>query len=155
MNITRYNLSGGSAVFDDSASGLAYADSLGYTETTAPPQPASVLNSKITKRAFQSRFPVTPDTVSTKYDLMTLFLSSDSYADSLGVTGATLHGLRSMIITGKNRLDASPYVDYEAPDATRFTQLMAAPSIPAAFRLTAAQRAAILSVPISDLEVYR
>ena len=80
-----------------------------------------VVYTKITKRGFQSRFPITADTVSTRYDLMTLFLASDSYAQSLGITGAALHGLRAMIITGTNRLDASLFVDFEAPDASRFT----------------------------------
>ena len=156
MNIIRYQPSGNSAVFEDTQSGQDLADSMGFTLSTFQSAPVTpVVYTKITKRAFQSRFPVTADTVSTKYDLMTLFLSSDSYATSLGVVAPALHALRAMIITGKNRLDASPFVDYESPDAARFTQLMAAPSIPTDFRLTVAQRDAILNPPITETEAYK
>lgn len=110
------------------------------------------VSKKLTKRAFQSRFPTTSDGVSTKYDLMTLFLQDDGYAGSLGVTGANLYALRALIVTGKNRLDSSSHVDLGVPDAANFTGLLLQTTIPTAFRLTTSQRNAILNTPVADGE---
>ncbi len=120
-----------------------------------PPPPPPPAYNKLTKRSFQKRFPITADGISTKFDLMTQFLISDSYAASIGVTGAPMHALRSLIIAGKNRLDASPHVDYAVSDAADFTLLMASPSIPALFRLTTQERADILNAPITQAEAYK
>jgi len=107
---------------------------------------------KLTKRAFQARFPLTADGVSTKYDLLSLFLQDDGYAASLGVSGATLYQLRAMTITGLNRLSASADVDYEMPYAANFLQLMQQSGFPAVFRLLPAEAAAILNNPIQPSE---
>lgn len=124
-----------------------------YTAPVAPPAlPPSGL---LTKRAFQNRFPKSSDGISTKYDALCLFLSDDGYAASLGVSGAALYSLRKLIITGINRLEASPFVNYGVPDAANFTGLLLQASIPAEFRLTVAERTAMLTTPINADEAYK
>ena len=93
--------------------------------------------------------------VSTKFSLITLFLIDDGYASSLGVLGATLYGLRALIITGKNAIDNSPFIDFAVNDAAGFTYLMMQASIPAPFRLTALERSAIMDVAITEAEAYK
>lgn len=126
------------------------------TEFVAPPAPpappAPDYGTRLTKRAFQDRFPLTANGVSRKYDLMSMFMTDDGYAAALGVTGATLYELRSMIVTGLNRLNASSHVDFAFPDAANFTLLLLQPSIPDAFRLTTAERDKILNDPIQEGE---
>lgn len=135
--------------FDTSVIGKQYTEQGVWEEVTTPPV---VLPRKITKRAFQDRFPMTPNGVSRKYDLMALFMSDDGYAASLGVTGAQLYDLRAMIVTGLNRLNASQFVDLDLPDASNFTMLMLATMIPEAFRLTTQERTAILEAPVQEGE---
>lgn len=118
-----------------------------------PAAPATPVR-KLTKRAFQNRFPKSVDGVSTKYDWMTLFLADDGYAESLNMTGAPLYQLRALIMTGKNRMDSSKFVDYDAPDAANFTFLLTQPSIPESFRLTVEERAAIMDTPVAPGEMY-
>lgn len=123
-----------------------------YRLVGEPPVPPVVLPRKITKRAFQDRFPMTPNGVSRKYDLMAMFMTDDGYAASLGVTGAQLYELRAMIVTGLNRLNASQFVDLDLQDASNFTMLMLATMIPEAFRLTTQERTAILEAPVQESE---
>lgn len=132
----------------------------GWTTTdtvtyTAPVVVASVVPQHATKQAFQNRFPLAANGVSTKWDLMTLFLNSDSYAASLGVTGQPMHELRMLITTGVNRLNASPYVDM-APTgkAAALTALMMQSFVPVAFRLSAGEREIMLDTPLDDSERY-
>lgn len=106
----------------------------------------------LTKRAFQSRFPASGVGVATKYDLLTLFLSDDSYAAAQVPDANVRLVLRANIITARNRLDASAYVDLDRADAANFTGMLLDPGIPAAFRLTLAERTAILSAAIADDE---
>ena len=110
---------------------------------------------KMTKRSFFARFPKNADGISTKFSLITLFLIDDGYASSLGVLGATLYGLRALIITGKNAIDNSPFIDFAVNDAAGFTYLMMQASIPAPFRLTALERSAIMDVAITEAEAYK
>lgn len=135
--------------FDTSVIGKRYTEQGAWEDVPAPPV---VLPRRITKRAFQERFPMTPNGVSRKYDLMALFMSDDGYAASLGVTGAPLYELRAMIVTGLNRLNASQYVDLDLPDASNFTMLLLATVIPEPFRLTTQERAAILDAPVQEGE---
>jgi hypothetical protein len=87
---------------------------------------------------------------------MCLFLSDDGYAASLGVTGAALYGLRLLITTGQQRMNASPFVDMEqGGEAAALTALLAQPSIPVAFRLSNAERELMLSAPLLDSEIYK
>lgn len=127
----------------------------GATGAFTPPSAVDVPQ-HATKRAFQNRFPTTPNGISTKWDAMCLFLQDDGYAASLGVTGATLYELRMLITTGQQRLNASPFVDM-APtgEAAALTQLLTQPAIPVAFRLTAGERAAMLETPLTDSERYK
>lgn len=128
-----------------------------HNETTGEFEPVAVQAvAHATKRAFQNRFPKAANGISTKWDAMCLFLADDGYAGSLGVTGATLYELRMLITTGVQRLSASPFVDM-APtgEAAAMTGLLTNPAIPAAFRLTAAERTAMMETPLADEERYR
>lgn len=135
---------------DGSRIGLFYADGV----FTPPPAPA--VPQHATKRAFQNRFPKMPNGISTKYDAMCMFLADDGYAASLGATGAPLYELRMLITTGVQRMNASPFVDM-APtaEAAALTVLLMQPGIPADFRLSAAERAAMLETPLADDERYK
>lgn len=109
-----------------------------------------------TKHAFQERFPKMPNGISTKYDAMCMFLSSDSYAASIGVTGDAMHELRMLITTGTQRISASPYVDLSPIGAAAgLTGLLSQPSIPEQFRLSTAERDTMLNTPLADVERYR
>lgn len=109
-----------------------------------------------TKRAFQNRFPTLANGISTKWDALTRFLSSDSYAESIGVTGSAMHELRMLIETGVNRMTASPFVDLAADgEAAALTGLLTNPAIPEVFRLTATERDALLTIPLTDSERYK
>lgn len=109
-----------------------------------------------TKRAFQARFPKAANNISTKWDVMCLFLADDGYAGSLGVTGAPVYELRLLITTGQQRLNASPFVSMlPGGEAETFTQLLVSPSIPAAFRITAAERTKLLTDPLLPEERYK
>lgn len=109
-----------------------------------------------TKRAFQNRFPTLANGVSTKWDAMCLFLSDDGYAASLGVSGAGLYGLRMLITTGVQRLNASPFVDMDpSAEAAGLTALLMNASIPADFRLTAGERETMLDTPLADGERFK
>jgi len=125
-----------------------------YREVAEPPAPTPPEPRRLTKRAFQDRFPLTANGVSRKYDLMDLFMRDDGYAAALGVSGAALYELRALIVTGLNRLNASAYVDLDLADAANFTGLLLQPSIPEAFRLTLAEREAMLNTPLAAGERY-
>lgn len=135
--------------FDVSLIGSSYADGV----FTPPPPPP--VQQHATKRAFQNRFPKMPNGISTKFDAMSMFLADDGYAASLGVTGAALYELRMLITTGVQRMNASLFVDM-APtaEAAALTGLLMQPAIPAAFRLSAAERSAMLDTPLADAERY-
>lgn len=122
-----------------------------FSRYEAPPP---VANLRLTKRAFQNRFPVNPDGMSRKYDLMSMFLTKDAYAASLIADATARFGLQLLIQTGLNRLEASPYINLAIPDAANFTGLLLQPSIPAEFRLTVGERNAILSQTIATDELY-
>lgn len=113
-----------------------------------PPEPTWV----ITRNALQNRFPITANGVSTKYDLMTLFLTDNGYAESLGVTGSDLYSLRSIIITGNNRLGVVSSVDLKAQETINYVQMTTNAAFPDAFRLTQEEAAAILDTPAADNE---
>lgn len=130
----------------------------GYSWAPFDPTPVlatpATIYTKLTKRAFQDRFPLTSNGISRKYDRMDLFLRDDGYAATLGVTGANLYELRLMITTGINRLNASSHVDYSMPDAANFLTLLTNPVIPEAFRLTESERTVMLETPISESEKF-
>lgn len=159
---TRWNDAGKWLYFEDDATSLAYADSIGYTRTAAPAPPA-VVYTKLRRQAFIDRFPKNPDGVTNKYSSLELFLNSDSYAASLTVpvTGAALHQLRLLIITGTGAMNRSEYVDYlpleagKLTDAERFTGLLVQPSIPVEFRLSVPERTKMLSDPITEAEAFK
>lgn len=156
MNIIRYQPSGNSAVFEDTQEGQDLANSMGFTfdkinDVESKPEPLK----KLTKKAFLARFPSSADGVSSKFDLMTLFLMSDSYAESLGVTGAAMHTVRALIVAGKNQFDVAPYVNFELDDAANFTMLMAAKTTPKEFRLSKDERDKMLTDPITEQEAYK
>lgn len=110
---------------------------------------------RCTKRAFKKRFPKMANNVSTKWDAMVLFLTDDSYAASLGVTGSAVFDLRMLITTGVELMDASPFVLMGVgEDAANMTLLLTNASIPTAFRLTGAERTAMLDTPLTDAERY-
>jgi len=107
----------------------------------------------ITRNAFQNRFPITANNVSTKYDLMTLFLSDAGYAASLGVTGADLYSLRSLIITGNNRLSVARSIDLQNQATIDYVNMMTNAAFPEVFRLTTAEATTILTTPASPNEI--
>jgi hypothetical protein len=116
------------------------------------PVPVPVLTWVITRNAFQNRFPMTANGVSTKYDLMTLFLTDTGYAESLGVTGSDLYSLRSIIITGNNRLGVVANVDLQAQETIGYVNMTTNAAFPEVFRLTAAEASAILDTPAEPNE---
>lgn len=126
---------------------------------TIPDRPA---HTKMRRQAFINRFPKTADGISNKYSLIEMFLLSDSYAASLTqpVTGAPLHQLRALIITGTGALSRSEYVSFmtlgpgNLTEAEKFTGLLLQASIPVEFRLTGAERTKLLTFPITDAEAY-
>lgn len=133
--------------------GVKWVQLIPYDPATMAPPPSSIYT-KLSKRAFQDRFPLTSNGISRKYDRLDLFLRDDGYAASLGVTGSAMYELRLMITTGINRLSASTHVDFAMPDAGNFLLLLTSPSIPEAFRLTTAERTKMLNEPILDNEKY-
>jgi hypothetical protein len=116
------------------------------------PVPVPVPTWVIPRNAFQNRFPMTSNGVSTKYDLMTLFLTDTGYAESLGVTGPDLYSLRSMIITGNNRLGVVANVDLQAQETIGYVNMTTNAAFPEVFRLTAAEASAILNTPAAPNE---
>jgi hypothetical protein len=121
------------------------------TWVAVPPAPAPD-TWVITRNAFQNRFPMTANGVSTKYDLMTLFLTDTGYAESLGVTGSDLYSLRSMIITGNNRLGVVANVDLQAQETIGYVNMTTNVAFPEVFRLTTAEASAILDMPAAPNE---
>ena len=116
------------------------------------PEPVPVDTWVITRNAFQNRFPMTANGVSTKYDLMTLFLTDTAYAESLGVTGSAIYDLRSIIITGNNRLGVVSSVDLQAQEAINYVNMTTNVLFPEVFRLTQAEADAILNTPAAPNE---
>ncbi len=155
----RWNAAGETLQFEDDATSLDYADSIGYTVTVKPvtPPPIPVAKTKLTKQSFQARFPRLANGVTTKYAAMEFFLSNDAYAASLTVpvTGPALIALRLLIVQGVTSMNLSGYVDIALPDAAMFTGLLAQPSIPVEFRLTPAERTLILTAPVLPGEEYK
>lgn len=123
-----------------------------FTPPPAPPAPEPVPTWVITRNALQNRFPMTANGVSTKYDLMTLLLTDNGYAESLGVTGSDLYSLRSIIITGNNRLGVVSSVDLKAPETISYVQMCTNVAFPEVFRLTQAEADAILNTPATSNE---
>jgi hypothetical protein len=107
----------------------------------------------ITRNAFQNRFPITSNGVSTKYDLTTLFLNDAGYAASLGVTGDALYSQRSLIITGNNRLNVVSDVDLQNQAAIDYVNMMTNAVFPEVFRLTTAEATTILTTPAAPNEI--
>lgn len=131
--------------FDESLLGMLYSNG---QFVPAPLEPTWI----ITRNALQNRFPLTSNGVSTKYDLMTLFLTDNGYAESLGVTGSDLYSLRSITITGNNRLGAVSSVDLKAPETISYVQMCTNVAFPEVFRLTQAEADAILNTPATSNE---
>lgn len=106
----------------------------------------------ITRNAFQNRFPMTANGVSTKYDLMTLFLTDTGYAASLGVTGSDLYSLRSIIITGNNRLGVVTNVNLQAQETIDYVNMTTNTAFPEVLRLTTAEANTLLTTPAASNE---
>jgi hypothetical protein len=121
------------------------------TWVAVPPAPAPD-TWVITRNAFQNRFPMTSNGVSTKYDLMTLFLTDTGYAESLGVAGSDLYILRSMIVTGNNRLGAVANVNLQAPETIDYVNMTTNVAFPEVFRLTSAEASTLLTTPAAANE---
>ena len=127
-------------------------DASTQTWVVVPPAPAPD-TWVITRNAFQNRFPMTANGVSTKYDLMTLFLTDTAYAESLGVTGSAIYDLRSIIITGNNRLGVVTDVNLQAQETINYVNMTTNILFPDVFRLTAAEASAILTTPAALNEI--
>lgn len=123
-----------------------------FTAPENPPAPPAPDTWIITRNAFQNRFPITANGVSTKYDLMTLFLTDTAYAESLGVTGSSIYDLRSLIITGNNRLGVVSEVNLQAQETINYVNMTTNVLFPEVFRLTAAEASAILNTPAASNE---
>lgn len=148
-----YEILNGQTVINTVVADLAFMQAQypegNYREMPEPPAPDTWV---ITRNAFQNRFPMTANGVSTKYDLMTLFLTDTAYAESLGVTGSAIYDLRSIIITGNNRLGVVTNVDLQAQETINYVNLTTNILLPDAFRLTAAEANAILTTPAAPSE---
>jgi len=127
-------------------------DAATQTWVVVPPAPAPD-TWVITRNAFQNRFPMTANGVSTKYDLMTLFLTDTAYAESLGVTGSAIYDLRSIIITGNNRLGVVTNVDLQAQETINYVNMTTNVLFPEVFRLTTAEANTILTTPAAPNEL--
>jgi len=147
-------LEGYDAVVESGDAGIGWGwDGEVFTppDTQEPPPPPPSSTSRLRKISFFDRFPKAENGVSTKYDLLSFFMSSDEYADSLGVTGEQRIALRLLITTGLNRINASMFVDLtpnqdgSPTDAAKFVGLLMQPMIPQAFRLGPADAQAILN----------
>jgi hypothetical protein len=121
------------------------------TWVVVPPAPAPD-TWVLTRNAFQNRFPMTANGVATKYDLMTLFLADTAYAESIGVTGSAIYELRSIIITGNNRLGVVSEVNLQSQETINYVNMAKNGLFPDAFRLTAAEASAILTTPAAPNE---
>lgn len=108
--------------------------------------------SRLTKLAFARRFPPSGVGVASKLDLLTLFLRDDGYASSLMPDPVARLTLRANIVAGMNMLDAATHVTLTLPYAAEFTAMLLDEGIPAPFRLTPAERDAILSLTITEDE---
>lgn len=117
-----------------------------FVTPVVPPTPITY-SWVITRNEFQNRFPITANGVSTKYDLMTLFLTDNGYAESLGVTGSAIYELRSIIITGNNRLGVVTQVDLKDQETINYVNMTTNALFPAAFRLTQEEADMILNTP--------
>jgi len=124
-----------------------------FTAPVGPPAPPAPDTWIITRNAFQNRFPVTANGVSTKYDLMTLFLTDTAYAESLGVTGSAIFDLRSIIITGNNRLGVVTEVNLQSQETINYVNMTTNALFPEAFRLTQEEAYMILNTPAAPNEV--
>jgi len=123
-----------------------------FTAPVEPPPHPAPATWIITRNAFQNRFPITANNVSTKYDLATLFLNDAGYAASLGITGAELYSLRSLLITGNNRLGVVSDVDLQNQATIDYVNMMTNVAFPEVFRLTAAEASTILTTPATQSE---
>ena len=119
-----------------------------FVAPVVPPEPIPV-SWIITRNEFQNRFPMTANGVSTKYDLMTLFLTDNGYAESLGVTGSAIYELRSIIITGNNRLGVVTQVDLKDQETINYVNMTTNSLFPSVFRLTEQEAYMILNTPAS------
>lgn len=117
----------------------------------SPPPPVPTWD--ISRVALQNRFPLTANNVSTKYDLMTLFLTDTAYANSLGVSGQDLIDQRALIITGNNRLGTAEYVNLKSQQTIEYITLCTNAAFPDAFRLTQTEADAILNTPAQPNEL--
>jgi len=124
-----------------------------FTAPVIPPAPPAQDTWVITRNAFQNRFPMTANGVSTKYDLMTLFLTDTAYAESLGVTGSAIFDLRSIIITGNNRLGVVTEVNLQSQETINYVNMTTNVLFPDAFRLTTAEANTLLTTPAAPNEV--
>lgn len=118
----------------------------------APPPLPPEITWDISRVALQNRFPITANGVSTKYDLMTLFLTDTAYANSLGVSGQDLIDQRALIITGNNRLGTAEYVNLKSQQTISYITLCTNAAFPAVFRLTQAEADGILNTPARNDE---
>jgi hypothetical protein len=117
-----------------------------FVAPVVPPTPIT-FSWVITRNEFQKRFPLTANGVSTKYDLMTLFLTDTAYAESLGVTGSAIFDLRSLIITGNNRLGVVSEVDLKDSETINYVNMTTNALFPDVFRLTQDEANMILNTP--------
>jgi hypothetical protein len=150
-----YEILNGETVINTIVADLAFMQANypnGNYRKVPEPVPVPVPTWVVTRNAFQNRFPMISNGVSTKYDLMTLFLTDTGYAESLGVTGADLYSLRSMIIAGNNRLGVGANVDLQAQETIGYVNMTTNASFPEVFRLTAAEASAILDTPAEPNE---
>ena len=130
--------------------GWGYVNGQFVQPAPPPPPPPTWLISRV---ALQNRFPVTSNGVSTKYDLMTLFLTDTAYANSLGVSGQDLIDQRALIITGNNRLGTAEYVNLQSQQTIEYITLCTNAQFPDVFRLTQIEADAILNTPAQPNEL--
>ncbi len=150
-----YQILNGETVINTIVADLAFMQAqypAGNYREVPEPVPVPVDTWVITRNAFQNRFPMTANGVSTKYDLMTLFLTDTGYAASLGITGAELYDLRSVIITGNNRLGVATTVNLQSPETIEYVNLTTNTMFPEVFRLTEAEASTLLTTPAAPNE---
>jgi hypothetical protein len=70
----------------------------------------------------------------------------------LGVTGADLYSLRSIIITGNNRLGVVSRVNLKAQETIDYVNMTKTVAFPEVFRLTTAEANTLLTTPAAANE---
>jgi hypothetical protein len=92
---------------------------------------------------------------SRKFDAMVGYVQNEGWAATVTANATDRYALQLVILTGLNRMAAREYVQLDWPVLAEFLEKFEPVTVPAAFRLSAAERAAVLSLTIQEHERYQ